>query len=78
MNNVLSQPGRTAFDVAKLAVLARMLTSMEVHGHVVAALLKDARASAAARIARRNSGTHGVSGRAAWTPQCCGNNGQES
>ena len=57
---------RTSFDVTKLAVVARILTSMGVHGHVVAALLEemmDVRFRMLRELRRRNFDTPGVLGR---------------
>ena len=48
---------KTAFDVAKLSVMSRILTHMEIHGHVVGGT-SGGNGLLASRIARRSFAAH--------------------
>ena len=65
---------KTAFDVARPAVVSEILALMGVHGHLTAALLaamQDVRGSRALRIARVNSSILGASAKEVRRLLCC-------
>ena len=67
---------KTAFDVARLAVVSKILTLTRVHGHVAEALLcRDAGTLELGMLLKVRDGTSGIQGavaKVAWKPQCCG------
>ena len=70
---------KTAFDVAKLSVVSRILTLTGVHGHLTADLLaemQDVRGPCASKMARQSSGTQGASAKVAWCSGAVGTHGQ--